>query len=231
VTRDPVTAADRAAFAAYNARQTSNATKRAPVGSFASVVDSYINLAGVDIQGYEIGLQYRVPQTRFGRFSFGAEATHYLLRRTQTNPVSPVLDQLDRNGRTSWRANGNLSWRQGAWSAGWFTSYFGSFVDTGAETTAQIYQALGGPDYIEVFNDNSLTRYLLRVKPYIQHNAWAGYRFDRNASAWVRGTSLRFGLNNVLDTDPPLTSDQYGFRNGTANPRGRQVSFDISRSF
>jgi iron complex outermembrane recepter protein len=176
-------------------------------------------------------VQYRAPSTRLGRFTFGGEATHYLLRRTQTNPVSPVLDQLGRNGRTEWRANGNVSWRLGAWSAGWFTNYFGSFVDTGAETTAPIYAALGGPEYIKAFNDNGITRYFLRVKGSFQHNAWLSYRFDRNAHAWLRDTSLRVGINNVLDAEPHLTSDQYGFRSGTANPRGRQFTMEMSKKF
>jgi outer membrane receptor protein involved in Fe transport len=91
--------------------------------------------------------------------------------------------------------------------------------------------ALGGPDYIRAFNDNGITRYVLRVKENIQHNAWVSYRFNHDAHAWLRDTSLRFGINNVLDTDPPLTSDQYGFRTGTANPRGRQFTMEVSKKF
>ncbi len=231
VTRAPVTAADRAAFAAFNARQTTNNTLRAPVGEFVSVVDSYVNLAGVDIQGYEFGVQYRAPQTRLGRFTLGGEATHYVLRRSQTSPGAPVLDQLERNGRVKWRASSTLSWRLGAWSAGWFTTYFDSFVDTGAETTQQIYNALGGPSYIRAFNDNGVTRYLLRVDPYIQHNAWIGYRFDRTERSWLQGTSVRLGMNNVFDTNPPQSSDQYGFRTSAANPRGRQFTMEVSKKF
>jgi iron complex outermembrane recepter protein len=231
VTRAPVTDADRAAFAAYNAKQATSATKRAPVGEFISVIDDYVNLAGRDIQGYELGFQYRGPQTRLGRFTIGGDATHYVVRRSQVNPTSRVLDELDRNGRVSWRASANLSWRLGAWSAGWFTSYFGGFVDTGAETTQPIYDALGHPGYIKVFNDNSLTRYLLRVQPYIQSNAWAGYRFDKNARPLLRGVNLRVGVNNVTDHEPPMTSDQYGFRTSTANPRGRQFTFEAARAF
>ncbi len=231
VTRAPLTAEDRAFFAAYNARQSSNATKRAPVGEFVSVVDSYINLAGVDIQGYEFGAQYRLPPTRLGRFTFGGEATHYVLRRSQTSPGLPVLDQLEINGRTKWRANANVSWRLGGWSAGWFTNYFGAFVDTGAQTTQQIYEALGGPDYIRAFTNNGVRSYVLRVDPYITHNAWVGFRFAREANRWLQDTSVRFGVNNVLDTDPRLTSDQYGYRSGAANPRGRQFTMEVSKKF
>ena len=99
-----------------------------------------------------------------------------------------------------------------------------------AVTTAQIYNALGGPDYIRAFNDNGLTRYLLRVDPYIQHNAWIGYRFARNRS-WLEGASVRLGMNNVFDEDPPMSSDQYGYRTGGANPRGRQFTMEVSKKF
>jgi outer membrane receptor protein involved in Fe transport len=202
VIRKPVSAADRAAFDAYNARQTSNNSRRAPVGEVLSVIDDYLNLSGRDIQGYEFGVQYRLPKTRLGQFSFNGDATHYVLRRSKADELSPQLDELERNGRTKWRANASLTWRQGAVSAGWFSSYFGSFVDTSAATTEQIYRVLGYPNYIRVFNDNGITRYLLRVDPSISHNAWISYRFDRNAHAWLRGVTVRGGINNVLDRAP-----------------------------
>ena len=73
--------------------------------------------------------------------------------------------------------------------------------------------------------------YLLRVDPYIQHNAWIGYRFDRAERSWLQGTSLRLGMNNVFETNPPQSSDQYGFRTSTANPRGRQFTMEVSKRF
>lgn len=231
IVRKPVTAADRAAFAAFNARQTSNRTRRAPVGEFVSVIDDYLNLSGRDIQGYEFGVQWRSPKTRFGQFNFSSEATHYVMRRSKADEVSPIVDELDRNGRASWRANASVSWRQGPLSAGWFTSYFGSFVDTSAATTEPIYRALGGPSYIKVFNDNGITRYLLRVDPSFNHNAWLSYRFDKNARKWLRGVTVRGGINNILDREPQLGDEQYGYFSGSANPRGRQFTLDISRKF
>ena len=75
-----------------------------------------------------------MPRTRFGQFTFAGDATHYVLRRSQQNETAAPEDELQRNGRTKWRANASLSWRQGPVSAGWFTSYFGSFVDTSAAT-------------------------------------------------------------------------------------------------
>ena len=104
-------------------------------------------------------------------------------------------------------------------------------VDTSAATTEPIYRALGGPDYIRVFNDNGITRYLLRVEPYINHNAWISYRFDRGSRSWLKGVTLRGGLNNVFDTEPPLGDEQYGYQSGTANVRGRQFTMEIAKRF
>ena len=230
VTRRPVTQADRDAFAAYNARP-GNTLLRAPVGEVVSVIDDYLNLSGRDIQGYEFGVQYRTPKTRFGAFTFNGEATHYLLRRSQADEASPSLDELQRNGRTKWRANASVSWRQGPVSAGWFTSMFGSFVDTSAATTEAIYNALGRPDYIQVFNDNGITRYLLRVEPQFNHNAWISYRFDRGAHRWLQGVTLRGGINNVFDTEPALADEQYGYQPGSFNVRGRQFTMEVSKRF
>ncbi|MBI4624205.1 MAG: TonB-dependent receptor [Verrucomicrobia bacterium] len=231
VTRQPVNAADRAAYAAYNARQTSNAARRAPVGEFVSLIDSYVNLSGRDIEGYEFGFQWRTPGTRFGQFTFSGEATHYVRRESQSEPAAPILDELDRNGRVKWRANATASWRRGPWSAGWFSSYFGSFVDTSAATTEAVYTGLGRPEYIRVFNDNGIRRYLLQVDPFINHNAWISYRFESGAHPWLRGVTVRGGINNVLDAEPGLVDESFGYQGGTANVRGRQFTFEMSRKF
>ncbi|HRP04041.1 MAG TPA: hypothetical protein PLV87_03925, partial [Opitutaceae bacterium] len=231
VLRKPVSQADRDAFAAYNATTAGKALPRAPVGELVQVIDDYLNLSGRDIEGYEFGVQYRTATTRFGRFTFNGEATHYVKRVSQFEEGAPVLDELNRNGRTAWRANASISWRQGPLSAGWFASYFGSFVDTSAATTEQIYEILGRPDYITVFNDNGITRYLLRVDPQISHNVWISYRFDRTGSDWLRGVTVRGGINNVFDTDPALADEQYGYKSGTYNVRGRQFTMEVSKRF
>lgn len=231
VTRLPVTDADRAAFAAYNARQTSNASKRAPVGELVSLVDNYVNLSGRDIEGYEFGVQWRAPRTRFGQFTFSSESTHYVRRESQDGPGAAIFNELERNGRVKWRANASLSWRRNAWAAGWFSNYYGSFVDTSAATTEAVYTALGSPDYIRVFNDNGIMRYLLKVDPFIYHNAWAAYSFDDNAHPWLRGVRVRGGINNVLDNDRSIVDEGLAYRSGAAHIRGRQFTMEISRKF
>ena len=113
----------------------------------------------------------------------------------------------------------------------WTTGTFGSFVDTSAATTEAIYRALGAPSYIRVFNNNGIIRYLLRVDPTYNHNAWISYRFTGRTQAWLKGVSVRGGINNVLDSEPRQADEQYGYQSGTANVRGRQYTFEVSRKF
>jgi iron complex outermembrane recepter protein len=231
VERRPVTAEDRALFAAYNARQATNATRRAPVGEYLSATNGLINLGSRDLEGYDLGFQYRLPKSRLGQFTLKGEATHYLRREDQVDDASPVLSSLRTDGSASWRANLGASLRRGAWSAGWFSNYYGSYVDTSAATTKPVWDALGNPDYISEFYDNGVVRYLLRVDPVIVHNVSLSYRFGATARPLLRGVSIRGGVNNVWDEEPSLSDEVHGYQGGAVNPRGRQFTLDLSKSF
>jgi len=92
-----------------------------------------------------------------------------------------------------------------------------------------VYNTLERPSHIAVFNDNGTTRYVLKVDAYVQHNVWIRHQFRSSAHPWLRATSVRLGVNNVLDTDPPLADEGFGFFTGSANPRGRQFTLEINR--
>jgi len=231
VVRAPVTQEDIDFYNAFNARQLTDATRRAPVGKVVRVINDYVNLSARERQGYEIGLQYRLPKFPLGQFTFKAEATRNTVRETQAQAGARPSYSLDRNGRPRWRANGTLTWRRDAWAAGWFTSYFGPYSDTSAATTDIIYNALGRPDYINVVNDAGTMRYWLRVEPVIMHNAYLAHQFRGDAPRWLRGVRARLGVNNVFDLEPPLADETYGYFGGSANTRGRQFTFELRRTF
>lgn len=226
VTRRAPTDADRAAFAAYNAAQSTNATRRAVVGEIDSFINDYINLGSRRLTGIDFGLQYRVPDFGIGQFTLRAEATRNLQREEELAGDGVVIDELGKNRRPEWKGNVALNWKLGPWSAGWFTSYFGAYADTSASTTAAIYEALGRPESIMVFNDNGINRYYMRVKPAILHNVRVSHAFGRSAD-----TRLTIGVNNVFDTPPPVADEDEGFFVGTANPRGRQFKLSLERRF
>lgn len=230
VTRNAPTAADRAAFAAYNAAQPTNATKRAPVGEIASLINDYINLGSRKLAGVDLGLQYRLPDFGFGQFTVRGEGTLNLQRDEELAGDGLIVDTLGKDGRAKWIANATLSWKNGPWSADWLTTYYGASADTSAATTQAIYDALGQPKSIKTFNDNGIMRYYMRVDPAILHTARVSYAFGGDDAA-DRQNTITLGVNNVFDADPPVADEDGGFFAGTVNPRGRQFLIKLDRRF
>jgi iron complex outermembrane receptor protein len=228
ITRAPVTAADTAAYAAFNASRPAG-QQRAAVGRVLSVIDDYLNVAGRDIDGLDFAIAYRLPKLPFGQFTVRAEATHVMRFKELPEDGAPLETTLGENGNVKWRGNASVSWRHGKWGAGWFTNYYGSFMDTGAASTLAVYNALNRPDYIEIFNDvGNVQRYRYVVKKAINHNAYVSYRFGRDAKL-LSNVSARFGVNNVLDTEPPLADETFGYQGGTVNARGRMFYLELSK--
>ncbi len=232
VVRNAVTPADLAAYAAYNASRPA-ATQRAPVGSVRSVVTDYVNLAGRETRGLDFGLELRLPKTRFGQGVLRGDASYLLQADTEDSPGAPKVNNINRDGRTRFRGNVGGTWRVEGWTGGWFVNYYGPYVDTGTATTKEIYDVLGQPEYISVYDDSGgVRRYRYLVSAYTTHNAYLNYAFPRRRGSVLSNLSLRAGVNNIFDAEPPLADEDFGYRRGAGtNARGRAFYGQISKRF
>lgn len=232
VVRNAVTPADQAAYNAYNAGRPA-AQQRAPVGSVRSVVTDYVNLAGREVEGLDFGVEFRLPKTRVGQVTLRGDASYLLKSETEDSPGAPKVNNINRDGRTRVRGNLGATWRLERWTAGWFTNYYGKYVDTGTATTREVYDALGQPGYISVYDDSGgVRRYRYLVSSYTTHNAYLNYAFPRRRGSAVSNLSLRLGVNNVMDEEPPLADEDFGYRRGAGtNARGRTFYGQISKRF
>ena len=229
VTRAPVTQADRDAYATFNASRPA-AEQRAPVGRVISVIDDYLNLAGRDLEGIDLGLSYRLPKLSVGQFVVKAEATYNSKFDEKLDEFSEVETVLEEDGRAKWRGNISVSWRIKRWRASWFADYYGGSMDPGAATTQAIYEQLGRPSYIKVFNDvGGVVRYRYWIKESIQHRASVEYDFGRQKKGLLSQVSAKFGVNNVFDEEPPVADESRGYQGGTVNPRGRYYYLELSK--
>jgi outer membrane receptor protein involved in Fe transport len=230
VARNPVTPADAADFAAFNAGRPT-ATQRAPVGQVKSIVTDYVNLSGREVQGIDYGVELRLRRTRFGQGTVRGDASYLLQYDTQSDPGQPKVDGINRDGRTRFRGSIGLTWRKDRWSAGWLTTYYGPYVDTGASTTKEIYDVLGRPEYISSYVDSGgVRRYRYLVTGFATHNLNVGYTIPRRRGSNLSDLSFRFGINNVTDIAPPLADSDTGFQRGAGtNPRGRAFYSQISK--
>ena len=235
IVRNAPTAQDIAAFAAYNASRPA-AQQAAVVGTIFSRSAPYENLAKGYASGVDFGVSYLLPQMALGRVSFTSDWS-YLIKsyqiRTAAGGVPTLLERLNVDGTTRWRGSGNITWRKNAWNASLSGYYVGSYADSAATTTATVYNNLGAPRYLSRQFDSGQHLYRYRVRDVISYNAAVGYRFERDASKWLRNSSVRLGVVNLTDQEPPLTSSTPGYDHsvhGSLFP-GRTWTVELARQF
>jgi iron complex outermembrane recepter protein len=235
IVRNAPTVEDIAAFNAYNASRPP-AQQAAVVGSIFSRTALYENIARGFVSGVDFSLAYKVPATGWGRLSLLTDWT-YLIESNQTRSltggVSPLTERLEVDGTTRWRGMGAITWRKKEWHANLSGYYIGDYADSAGTTKAAAFESLGKPRYISrQFTDGSFV-YRYRVDDVISYNAAVGYHFGRDASRWLRDTSVQLGIVNLSDKEPPLTPDTAGYAtsiHASLFP-GRTWTVELTRQF
>lgn len=199
VVRVPVTPADQAAFAAYNAANPGNT--RAAVGAVDYVLDTFINIANRTVSGYDASLAYALPSTEYGKFSFRADMAFYDRFDERVDSDSPTTSPLQINGLPRTRGVVGALWKGQRMDAGLQGNYIGSFYDTSAPTNDD------GSDF--------------KVDDWLTFNGFFGVKFGSLRSGSGVENYLRFGVNNLFDTDPPLADEDRGFFETVHDGRGR----------
>jgi outer membrane receptor protein involved in Fe transport len=231
VLRNPVTQADRDAFAAFNATRPA-ASQRATVGTIAFINETFFNRAVRFVNGVDFDLSYRFPKTRLGSFLASTEWT-YLIDAHDYAIAGAVRDDLRwQAGAPIWKGNTTFTWRRGNWRAGLSASYTGDYQDATGSTTQAVYESLGRPDYIAETLDTGALRYRYIVDSLITFNAYVSYRFPKS-DRWFGDTSVRLGAINLTNEEPPLAADLLGYTANQYNSiaRGRVLSIEVARRF
>jgi iron complex outermembrane receptor protein len=226
VVRNAVSAADQATFAAYNARNPS--APQAAVGQIFGRSSLYQNLSEGFVSGWDYSFEYAAPEFSFGKVRLAVDWTildkSYTLLPTATGTVRQ--ERLNVDGNADSRGSATLSWKKNAWSASLSGYYIGAFTESGATTTAAVYNALGQPGYIVPVADSGVISYRFRVKSSTSFNATGGYDFED-------GAKLRLGIVNVFNKAPPLASTNFGYNAAaySALAVGRTWTVELSKEF
>jgi hypothetical protein len=212
VERFPLTAEDLAAFAVYNAANPDDPA--APAGRIFSRNRPFLNLSSSDHQGVDFGFRYVMPRRSWGRLVVSSDWSRLSRSKSVLAPanVEPTFnDNLYAGGAAKWRSTSNVFWDKGAWNAGLGIYHIGETHDSGATTTAQIYEDLSQPSYIAPHFTAGRTLYRLVIDPMISYNVSVGYRFERESSKWLGDTRVRLSIANLTDEEPPLASGAFGY--------------------
>lgn len=199
VVRLPVTPADQAAFDAYNAAHPGST--RTAVGAVDYVLDTFINIADRTVSGYDASLVYRLPESDYGKFTFRADMAYLDRFDERVDPDSPTTSPLQINGLPKTRGVFGVLWQGKRVDAGLQGNYIGSFYDTSAPKNDD------GSDF--------------KVDDWLTFNGFVGVKLGATGSGSGAQNYLRFGVNNLLDKDPPLADEDRGFFETVHDGRGR----------
>lgn len=237
VVRLPVTQEDRNLFAAYNATRAPSA-QRAVVGAIDYLRTTYFNKAEQFVNGFDFGLSYRFRPVALGNFTLETNWTKlnsfYLYTTRGATRTELMESNLEATSGASpkWRGNAQLSWRRNNWSAGLGMFYVGSFTLSGVTTSQATYESLGSPTYIKPVFTNGSTVYRMVHRDTQTYNAFLSYRIDKkDTRSWLRDTSVRVGVNNLFNTEPPLSNDNNTYEPALYNTmaKGRIYSLTITK--
>jgi len=226
VVRNAVSAADQTTFAAFNARNPGNL--QATAGQIFGRSSLYQNLAEGFVSGWDYSFEYAAPEFAFGKLRLSVDWTKldksYTLLPTAAGTVRQ--ERLNVDGNADNRGTATLSWKKNAWSASLSGYYISAFTESGATTTAALYNSLGQPSYIVPVADSGVISYRFRVKSSTSFNATGGYEF-------ADGAKLRLGVINLLNAEPPLASTNFGYNAAaySALAVGRTWTVELSKEF
>ena len=241
IVRFAPTSNDIAAFNTANANRPA-AAQFPVVGQILSRSAPYENIAKSYTNGVDLSLGYQLPALALGRISFNTDWS-YLIRAYQYRAVvgSPALvtERMNTDGTTRWRGTGSITWRKANWTAGVSGYYIGRFVGNTADIattpaiSAATYANLGSPNYLsKQFSDGAyLYRYV--IHDVVTYNAFAARRFGSESAKWLRGSSIRFGVVNLADRQPPLAPGAFGFSSTVHGSlfQGRTWTMELTRQF
>jgi iron complex outermembrane receptor protein len=89
------------------------------------------NQGWVDTEGYDLGVNYRLPEFSFGRFAIHWDTTYvaHLNTKPDNDPATIVQPSTSLGSNFRTRSNASLDWTLGDFGATWTTRYFSSIKE------------------------------------------------------------------------------------------------------
>ncbi len=193
----------------------------ATVGTIAYINDTYANLQPRVVQGADFSLGYDLDDTPWGDFSLDVNVAKLLKFDQAPSPIEQLLtqavtagklpgitivsagNQIKYGGFPEFRGGASLTWRRGGWGAGAFVNYVGEVFDTGSTAINGQYWPL---------------------KAWTTVSLYGQYAF-------ADGPTIRVGVRNVGDKDPPASASNFGYYGSLHNATGRYWYVNFSKRF
>ncbi len=201
----------------YNVQFYCNSFSRDPAtGQVIGLERGNANLGSLSTSGFTFGVNYHLPETSFGKFTFTFD-TNYLKNYIQTSqPGAPGQDLAGQFGFPHFRANAGVDWQLGDWGATWDLRYYGEFKDECWSNPSPVIEC-NEPNY----NNSSWTygQGANRKGAIVYNDAQVRYQLPWNGSIAV-------GARDIFDKHPPIVYSSAGSSTGLVDP-----TLDLGRYF
>ncbi|HZP66784.1 MAG TPA: TonB-dependent receptor, partial [Rudaea sp.] len=170
-------------------------------GQLKYVFEAPFNSGQLTTSGIDIGGHYRLPETPWGNFSVGLQATYigeYNVDQGGFNQhLAGHFDKAFGN-IARWRGLGNIDWNYGPFSAGYQIRYIGHI------TIGYVAADLGPSANSDpgVPGENLYLGSPYHYGAYVYHNLNFGYNIE------PINTMVQVGVDNVTDKQPPIFYQQ-----------------------
>lgn len=182
-------------------------------------------------KGWDLGVHYVVPPTKFGTFAVTWNTTYVsqLNYKPDNQPDTPIEADNGWGGNFRIRSNASLDWDMGPFGATWTTHYYSSMKELCSWDTGNPKQNIpaGGPECnMPSYIYNDVVHNVNQQGASVFHDMQVRYRLPWKATA-------SFGVQNVFDHwSGPMYSDpnsQYAYYGGF--PIGRFYYLQYNQKF
>jgi len=191
-------------------------------GTITDLVATGENIGFSNIEGIDFSLAYTFPEFDFGQFKARLDSTYFIEEESQNlafnptapfqyhrnNPVNSTVGLYGGRGGTTNRvkANFNLDWSMGPWSATWIARYTSGAVETCAAAYLNPANYPAGAPIL-------CTQPTLRDagNAPLPRNDIGGVTYHDLTAAYVTpwDSTVRVGINNAFDKQPPLATSTF----------------------
>jgi len=159
---------------------------RAPGGQITSLLSAGLNFGSIDVEGYDVTMNYRIPKTRFGSFSINWDTT-ILKNYSYDGGASVVGQYFDRDNYWRTRSNLVVRWEQGNFGATVGTRFYSKQTEDCSFLPFYGFTGLCSDDAngVNKIGGTSYTDLAVSYK-----TPWKG--------------RIMAGINNLFDKNPPV---------------------------
>lgn len=179
-------------------------------GTIVDLLSSGLNIGSGEVEGYDMTLGYRLPETAWGNFQVIWDTTYVTkveydfdgdgIRGEVSEGGNLVGEYSDRNNNWRIRSNVAVRWTKGDWGATWNIRYYdGQDEDCSGFNAANTQLLCSDPDRIV---DNEAGNPVAAPENYIPSVTYNDASVFWN-SPW--NARITLGVNNILDRDPPVS--------------------------